>query len=226
MSVTISWEPSLLIPTPTRYRVSRKANTGTPLISWAESEFVELEEITSGSPLPTTHTDSDGNADYWYRVETGDASRYAPPSWPIPGHMNYSFASLRVGVGWLSNFMPNSLGSSSGPTEAALLFDAELRATWYTINTYLRGRYEDHTIFEEFFKDPPPNVRKITELLAAIELTAQYKPTLEEELKTMQREFERVVRVFTTRKGVMMGDLVKQAPDKIDPAEPGLTWDR
>ena len=42
----------------------------------------------------------------------------------------------------------------------------------------------------------------------------------------MQREFERVVRVFTTRKGVMMGDLVKQAPDKIDPAEPGLTWDR
>lgn len=223
-SIKIKWEADLRVAVPTRYRVSRKANTTTPLHSWAENEFVELAEVT-GSPLLSEYTDNEGDADYWYRIETGDADGYYPPAHAVPGHGNYSFGRLRVGVGWMSNFMPGSIGSALA-TEARILYDAELQATWYLLNQYLRGKYQDHTIFEEFFKDPPPAVRKITELLAAIELMAQFKPMLEDELAAMQKELDRALRAFTSKKRVMMGDIVPQSDDKLDPARPSIGWDR
>lgn len=225
MSITISWQPSVLVPTPTRYKILRKANTDTPLDSWKESAFVELDELTGESAI-TTYTDATGADGYWYRVKTGDANFYAPAGPPIPWHGNVSFARLRAGVGWLASFGPNSINASE-------LYAAETEATLWVVSELLRPQYSDADIFAGtssvpgFYEDPPPTVRKITELVAALELMRMRKPELEEAIQAIQLHLDKLIKRFVSKKERLMTDMSEKLDSNEDPAaDVRITWDR
>lgn len=213
MSITISWQPDPSISSPTEYKVYRKANTGTPLESYAEEDFTLLDTIV-GSPDPAAqYTDSGGVDGYWYRVQTCSGSDCAPLGFPISWKNVHAFCKLTAGTGFLS------AGFSPGAVPAKVLYQAEAEATWWIVEQYLRPKYLASTIFEEMWHQPLPQVRQIAELHAAIQVWVQYKPDAKEQLEGLNDRLKKLSDAFYQHRLKLLPDITTQADDALNPAE-------
>ena len=190
-----------------------------PPSSFLEEEFVEVRQLELlGSPPPYFFTDTTGNEDFWYRVQTCDDNHCAPPGPPIPGHGNSSFCKLRAGVGWLSCVQPSSVTEDD-------LYDAEHGATQFVMEEYLRPKYALTDLLRQF-REPLPQVRFVTEALAAMRIVGQYRPDDENQMKALQEFYDRAARGLAKAKTVLANDLVEKQTTQTDPGSLRLNWGR
>jgi len=219
--ITIFFQPSPVIDPTTiaQIKVFRKATTATPDEPYLVEDWVELPllVITGGFDAPS-FTDTEGDLDYWYRTQTFDAVKGAPMGPLLPGHGNSTFASLRAGYGYLSDFTPNAI-------DLDLLYDEVHKATEYVVEDFLRPKFSERDI-NDMYLDPLPAVRMLTEIIAARSIIMQLKPTNKEQIEQYTREFSRLAKQFGIRKSYRTRDLTEKESSRSDPPELLRGWGR
>ena len=219
--ITIFFQPSPVINPASiaQIKVFRKANTVTPTDSYLVEDWVELPllVITSGFTAPF-FTDTLGDVNYWYRTQTFDTAKGAPMGPLIPGHGNSTFANLRAGYGYLSDFTPNAIN-------ADLLYDEVHKATEYVVEDFLRPKFKESDI-NDMYLYPLPAVRMLTEIIAARSIIMQLKPTNKEQIDQYTKEFNRIATQFGVRKSYRTQDITEKESTRADPPELLRKWGR
>lgn len=218
MSVTISFQPDPRIETPTGFKVWRKANTSDASLSYLEDGFSEVAALEITNPALRAFTDPDGEEGYWYRMQTYDATHVTALGYPLPGHNRSAFCSLRAGFGWLSAFTPSAL------TDAEI-WDVERDATVFVVERYMRPKYTLAQIVE-YYEDPLPSVRQLTELIAAKTLVGRHRPQDDDQLKAMSDEVERISAMFVVHQTKMSHDVEEVSANRDPQADVAWDFDR
>ncbi len=218
MTATITWQPHIDIPTPSLFKIYRKADTDTPVESYLVDDWTLLF-TTSDALEPYSHTDATGNKDYLYTVQTQDSDgNTSPLAHIIPGHNRSSFCKLIAGQGYLSNLLTGSAGLKE-------LWHEEHEATSYIIDEYLRSRFSLAQIWA-YYDVPPPKIRDMTALWGSMAMTAKLRPGDDDLWEKLKDRFDKLASGFAMKGDVLTYDLEKVDQGNTDPVSEGWNWQR
>jgi len=219
MAVTVTFRPSIDVETPTKFKIFRKSNPDSPEDSFLEDDFLEVKHLEiSGSPLEYEFTDNDGKDEYWYRVQTCDATRDYPLGPPLPGHGNSSFCHLRCGKGFLSCFQPGAIDDDD-------IWWAEHEATWYVLEKYLRNKYDLVDLLNQFI-DPLPEVRSATATWAAMTLVVAYRSADQTHYEMLKEYHRSAAGSLGRRRDALSHNLTEEQTSRTELGSMNLSLDR